>query len=176
MDIFNYSQHLKKQDDNNLSEFLKSNSNEFLNDEFEIKENTLIISEIDKIVILPYTIKKLNEILNANPDKFNSLEDVIRTNYVYNIRFFKNGPIARFREAFKLAREREFLSIKQSLDLAFECFFKSDLHPAIITSCKNLNQLDIYLSCLEYDELEDFKFFDIVFKIPPMLTKKEKAF
>lgn len=84
--------------------------------------------------------------------------------------------MARFREAYKLAKDKENMSFKGALDLAFECFFNSALHPAIISSCDNLNQLDVYLSCLEYDELEDFYFFDIIYKIPPLKQNKNDMF
>ena len=46
------------------------------------------------------------------------------------------------------------------------------MHPAIITACKNSNELDVYLSCLEYNELEDFTSFKIVFQGLPAISKK----
>lgn len=142
----------------------------------DIIENTLIISEQDKHVILPYTLKKLNSILKANPDKYIDIYDVIEKLFTKPIKYYKNAPVARFREAYKLAKDRENMSFKGSLDLAFECFFNASLHPAIISSCDNINQLDVYLSCLEYDELDDFYFFDIMYKIPPMKTNKTDLF
>lgn len=142
----------------------------------DLAENTLIISEQDQHVILPYTFKKLNNILKANPDKYTSIYDVIDKIYTKPIKYYKNAPVARFREAYKLAKDKEIMSIKGALDLAFECFFNSALHPAIISSCDNLNQLDVYLSCLEYDELEDFYFFDIIYKIPPLKSNKFDIF
>ncbi len=142
----------------------------------ELKENTLVISEQDQEVILPYNLKALNSLLKANPDKYKNIYDVIDINYKRPIKYYKNAPVARFREAYKLARDKENMSFKGSLDLAFECFFISSLHPAIISSCENLNQLDVYLSCLEYDELDDFYFFDILYKIPPMKTNKTDVF
>ncbi len=141
-----------------------------------IIENTLIISEQEKHVILPYTLKKLNNILKANPDKYTDIYDIIDKLYTKPIKYYKNAPIARFREAYKLAKDRENMSFKGSLDLAFECFFNTSLHPAIISSCENINQLDVYLSCLEYDELDDFYFFDIMYKIPPMKGNKVDFF
>ena len=133
-------------------------------------------SEQEKHVILPYTLKKLNNILKANPDKYTDIYDIIDKLYTKPIKYYKNAPIARFREAYKLAKDRENMSFKGSLDLAFECFFNTSLHPAIISSCENINQLDVYLSCLEYDELDDFYFFDIMYKIPPMKGNKVDFF
>lgn len=142
----------------------------------DLSENTLIISEQEKKVILPYSYKKLNNILKANPDKYSDIYDVIDKIFTKPIKYYKNAPVARFREAYKLAKDKESMSFKGALDLAFECFFNSALHPAIISSCDNLNQLDVYLSCLEYDELEDFYFFDIIYKIPPLKTNKTDMF
>ena len=147
-----------KTDSKNKSEESNSKIDSDLIRHRDLAENTLIISEQDQHVILPYTFKKLNNILKANPDKYTSIYDVIDKIYTKPIKYYKNAPVARFREAYKLAKDKENMSIKGALDLAFECFFNSALHPAIISSCDNLNQLDVYLSCLEYDELEDFIF------------------
>ena len=53
-------------------------------------------------------------------------------------------------------------------------FSNYNLHPAVITACKNLNELDIYLSCLEFNELEDFRFFKVVYDVLPVVNKKNK--
>ena len=63
-------------------------------------------------------------------------------------------------------------TLLQAVDLATELFFNYNLHPAIITACKNSNELDVYLSCLEYNELEDFTSFKIVFQGLPAVSKK----
>ena len=44
-------------------------------------------------------------------------------------------------------------SIIFSLNLATELVFNYNLHPAIITACRNLDELDIYLDCLENKQL-----------------------
>ena len=53
-----------------------------------------------------------------------------------------------------------------------ELFINYNLHPAIITACNSLNELDIYLACLEDDTLEDFKFFSIKYEIAPIASSK----
>lgn len=133
-------------------------------------ENTLIISEIDKKVILPYSLDTIYETLKENK-KFKSVDEVINKVYTMPLKYFKNAPVARFREAYKLVKERENGTSKDALDLALELALNRNLHPAIITACKSLDELDIYLSCLEYNELDDFHFFKIVFKIPPFTNK-----
>lgn len=137
----------------------------------DLVENTLIISEIDEKVILPYTIKELNDILENHPSKYKSVKDIITHFYTKPLKIYKNSTVARFREAFKLIREHENGSITDALGLAFELAPKYSLHPAIITACKNIDELDIYLSCLEYNELDDFKYFKIVFNSLPTVRK-----
>lgn len=141
----------------------------------KILENTLIISEKNGNVILPYTIEKLNSALEKNPSKYKSLEDVVEKKYTIPIKYYKNSSVARFKETFKLVRERNKGPLKYAWDLALESFFNHDLHPAIISACKSIDELDIYLSCLEYDELEDFKFFKIIFDVLPTLNRKKKV-
>ena len=41
------------------------------------------------------------------------------------------------------------------------------MYPAIITACKSLNELDIYLDCLQENELSDFDCFEIKFELAP---------
>ena len=52
--------------------------------------------------------------------------------------------------------------------------FKYELNPIIICACRNLDELDIYLDCLEENELYDFKCFDINFEIMPKISKNTK--
>ena len=64
-------------------------------------------------------------------------------------------------------KKKENATILESLDLALELTFNNSLHPAIIAACRNLNELDIYLDCLEKNELENFKLFDIKYEVLP---------
>lgn len=138
-------------------------------------ENTLLISEIDDKVVLPYTIEDLNNELATNPDKYENLEDIINTVYTKPFKYYSHSSLMRFKEAFKLVREREHGSFYQALDLALELYSNYNLHPAIITACKTLNELDVYLSCLEYNELDDFHFFKTIFKFRPTALKTSKT-
>ncbi len=131
----------------------------------QYKENSLIISETTGNVILPYYINDLN-------GKNKSSQQIIQEDYTLPIDLFKPAFASRFREAFKLAHYKEKKSIAFSLNLATELMFNYNLHPAIITACRNLDELDIYLDCLENNETEKFKCFDIIFEIPPIISKK----
>lgn len=139
-----------------------------------IIENTLIISETKGKVFLPYTIDSLNDILKNNSDKYSNIEEVIESEYTLPFDIFKNPAVARFREAFKLIRQKENGSIKEAFDLGMELLFNYNLHPSIISACKNLDELDIYLDYLENNETQKFDFFKIVFDIAPVIVKKNK--
>lgn len=78
----------------------------------DIIENTLIISESTGTIILPYTIIELQNILEDNKDKYNSYEEIIRDLYVKPVSYYKNFPFSRFREAYRLIRQKELGSIR----------------------------------------------------------------
>ena len=80
--------------------------------------------------------------------------------------------MARFKEAYKLVKNREKASVFKALSLGFELFGNYSLHPAIITACNSLDELDIYLACLDENDLDDFKFFNIKYEVSLALTQK----
>ena len=151
------------------------NSIESLQKYKDLKENTLIISEIDKIVKLPFTIKELENILNKKPSSYSSVYEVIAKNYTIPISHYRFSAFSRFRETYKLVVQKEHGSKKKAILLSLEMFANYNLHPAIITACKNLDELDIYLSCLEDNKLEEFKLFDIKFICLPTVEKNNKS-
>ena len=140
--------------------------------ETENLENTLVIDEVNSQVILPYNLKDLYNLLKHDTT-YNTINDAINSIYRKPLSYYKKAPVARFREAYKLIKNREHGSTKEAIDLGLELMFNGKLHPAIITSCKTLDQLDIYLSCLEYNELNDFHFFKILYKALPDAKKKK---
>lgn len=133
-------------------------------------ENTLIISDIRGKVNLPYTIEKIKEILLNNKKQYSSFEDVIEKKYTIPLKKYKMASISRFREAYKLVIEKEHGSRLKALSLALEMFSTYNLHPAIITACSSLDELDIYLACLDDNTLDDFKYFDIKYEIAPIAS------
>jgi len=139
-----------------------------------LQENTLIISEKTGKVTLPFTIFEIKDILKKDSSNFNSIQDVIDKNYTIPLEVYKNAPLARFKEAFKLIKYKEKGSLKNAFDLGFELFFNYNLNPAIITACKNLDELDIYLSYLEDAKISDFKCFNIVYEYSPLVITKPK--
>ena len=75
----------------------------------------------------------------------------------------------------KLARDRENYSFIDAVAIATEMMKKRFLHPAIISACRNLNELDVYLDCLDKNELEDFKIFNVKYELYPMVVKSNKS-
>lgn len=162
---FKNSQTIEKVDNIATSEDLTVSSDDV---DSSYIENTLIISELKGKVILPYKMETVKQILlNEN---YSSISDVIEKLYTIPIKNYKFASVARFREAYKLMIEKEHSSKLKAISLASELFGNYNLHPAIITACNSLDELDIYLACLEDDVLSDFKFFDIKYEIPPAVA------
>lgn len=148
-------------------------------DEEKVIENslednkTLVISEEDGKVYLPYTKEDIKKDISEN--KGAKISEVIDQNYVLPLDKYKNSMRARFREGYNLMYYREKKSKRSAIMLGIELMFESNLHPAIISACKTLEELDIYLDCLEDNELEKFSCFKIIYKSLPTLHKNNKA-
>lgn len=131
--------------------------------------NTLLISEKEKSVYLPYSEKEILQYLEQFPDKYSSFEDVVKREFIISIEYFNQRPIlARFREVYTLIRDKESKSAFEALEMAIKIMFTSSLNPAIIAACKTQKQLENYLYCLEHDKLDDFNDFLILYRISPL--------
>lgn len=133
--------------------------------------NILTVSEKDQKAYLPFFYSEIKEIYQ-NSNDYATLQDVVNNLYIVPLDRFRNSAIARFKESFHLMRNKEKSSITKALDLALELMFKYELNPIVIAACRNLDELDIYLDCLEENELQDFSCFEIKFEVMPKLTKK----
>lgn len=134
----------------------------------------LLISEKEQKAYLPYKYNKVKNIFENSKDKYKTMQDVINDLYIIPLSKFKNSSISRFREAFHLIRNKENSSITKALDLGLELMFKYELNPIVIAACRNLDELDIYLDCLDNNELYEFSCFDIKFEVMPQISKKNK--
>lgn len=131
--------------------------------------DTLVVSEKDQKAYLPYKYFEIENLYKNSSNKFNSLEDVVKKLYIVPLTRFKNSSFSRFREAFNLIKNKENGSIVKALDLGLELMFKYNLNPIIIAACRNLNELDIYLDCLDENELYDFDCFTVKFEVNPKI-------
>jgi len=154
---------------------IEQNNNNSL-EENSYVENTLVISEKSGTVILPFQLSTLKqELMNSN-NNYSSIDEIIKKDYSLPISLFKNPFVARFRESYKLMRKKEKSSIKEAFDLGLELMFNYNLHPAIISACKNIDELDIYLDYLDSGETNKFKFFKVLFEIAPSVVKSKHEF
>lgn len=135
----------------------------------ENDNNILIISEKEQKAYLPYKYNDVKTIFTENINTYKTMQDVVDDIYTVPLSRFKNSSISRFKEAFTLIRNKEKGSITKGLDLGLELMFKYNLNPVIIAACRNLDELDIYLDCLEEEETSDFDCFEIKFEIAPHL-------
>lgn len=161
-------------DNDNKSNYILSNIDSSTSLCNTLVNNTLVISEIKNQVILPYNLENVKVYFNNNLDKYSTIDEVIKQNYIYPISHFKPFAISRFKEAYILMRKREHSSRMNALSLAFELLTNYNLHPAIIASCKSIDDLDIYLACLEDNRLDSFDKFKIKYEIPPAKIKESK--
>ncbi|MCI8636800.1 MAG: hypothetical protein HFJ36_02915 [Clostridia bacterium] len=159
-----------------LNSFVKENITKTANRidiEIEPKDNNLlIVSEKDQKAYLPFFYSEVKDIYNNSNNKYETLQDVVDNLYVVPLSKFKNSSISRFRESFFLVKNKAKGSITKALDLGLELMFRYDLNPVVIAACRNLDELDIYLDCLEENELYDFSCFEIKFEIMPQLAKQ----
>lgn len=157
---------------NNIDERETKDDNKIVNENDVnniIKDNdTLVISDKDQLVYLPYTKE---EILECQK-KYNSsdINEIIKEFYTLPLSKFKYPLIARFREVFNLARKSK-KSIPESFSLSIELYLENRLNPAVVAACKNFDELDIYLDYLESNELDKFDIFKIVFDSAPVIKK-----
>ena len=137
--------------------------------------DTLLISEILDKVILPYTAEEIKKILEDD-NNYETAQQVIDNKFTRPLSDYKFQAWSRYNETIKLAKETEECSSVNSISLAFEMMTKRYLHPSIITACRNLNELYVYLDCLEKDEIDDFKIFNIKYELHPVVVKESLDF
>lgn len=136
--------------------------------------NILIISEKEQKAYLPFFYSEVKNIFQNSNNQYQTMQDVVDDLYIVSLDKFKNSAIARFREAFHLIRNKEKGSITKALDLGLELMFNYSLNPIVVAACRNLDELDIYLDCLEENELYDFNCFEIKFEVMPQYVKNRK--
>ena len=131
--------------------------------------NILRISEKENKVYLPYSNKEIKSYLVQFPEDYNCAEDVIQKEFIFPLNYYINHPVlSRFRESYSLIRDREAKSIMEAIKYSMNLMFTYELNPTIIAACKTQEQLENYLACLESNQLDDFKDFEIKFEISPL--------
>ena len=160
-----------------INKYLNEKNNNIINytytSSISYNNSTLIISEKENKVFLPYSKSELQLYLEQFQNDYYSLEDVINKEFILPLDYYLKSPsIARFRETYSLIRDREGKSFIDSLKYATNIMFYSKLNPTIIAACKTQEQLENYISCLEKNKVDDFKDFNIKFEISPNIITK----
>ncbi len=164
-------------DENSKDETIKNKilskkdfDNKLLKIENAIEDNrTLVISERLQKIYLPYKVSELTNYVESYPGSYNSLKDVVAQEFILPFDYFRKHPSkSRFTEAYNLLKNREGRNFMKSVSYAFRLLNKNNLNPAIIASCKTQHELDSYLYYLDSDNLNNFKFFDIIYEVNPM--------
>lgn len=157
--------------ENTKTEEIKESENNAYKFVSTVEDNdTLLISEKQGRIFLPYTVNDLKEYINEYPEEYKSLSDVVNQEYIVSIDKYKNQTISRFKEMYCLMRDIEMKSIIESFKRAVEIMFNSSINPAIIAACKSEEQVNNYIRCLERNDLNSFKDFKIVFDVAPINT------
>ncbi len=137
--------------------------------EKDISNNTLLISEKENKIFLPYTNQEISLYLQQYPDEYHSYEEVIKKEFILPLDYYMKHPvIARFKEAYSLIRDRESKSVIDAFKFAVDIMFHYELNPVIIAACKTQEQLENYMDCLDRNKLDDFKDFNIKFEVSPL--------
>ena len=129
--------------------------------------NSLIISEKDGLVYLPFKVEDLKKEYIEKHKKYKGLIDLINHEYILPINKYKNTVTSRFKEAYSLMVNKEKESALSGLELGLEVAFNYSLHPAVISACKSLNELDEYLDALDAKDMSSFKRFKVEFEVLP---------
>lgn len=130
--------------------------------------DTLLISEKQGKIFLPYTVNDLEQYLEEYPDEYKSLSDVVNQEYIVSIDKYRHQSISRFKEMYCLMRDVEMKSVIESFKKAVEVMFDTRINPTIIAACRTEEQVNNYIYCLERNDLDSFKDFKIVFDVAPM--------
>lgn len=125
---------------------------------------TLLISEKQNRVYLPYTIDELEAYARRFPAQYPSLETVVEKEYMLPLNtLYKHPAQARFSETYYLIRKRERKNFIIALIYAIIFVTKSELNPAVIAACKSKDELKEYMRCYKENKLDEFKHFKVVF-------------
>ncbi len=130
---------------------------------------TLLVSEKTGKIYLPYEKSDLSKYLKEKPTEYNSLQDVVKKEFILPFKAFKNQSTkTRFSETFNLLKNGNDYNFIKSVSYAFKVANKRNLNPVIISACKSKKDLENYISCLDTNNLKDFKSFDIIYEINPL--------
>lgn len=132
----------------------------------------LIISEKKDKVYLPYTLYDLEMYKKNYPTDYKSLSNVVSREFTLQLTPLVEHPYkARFKETYNLMRNKEGKSIIESFIHALKTTVKKNVNAAVIAACRSEEDLNRYVECLEDNDLENFKNFNIVYDMSLTIKK-----
>ncbi len=137
----------------------------------EADNETLIISEKNNKIYLPYKMSEIKNYMHSYPDSYTDASDVVKQEFILDLGEFMQHPSkSRFQETYTLIRNRDGKSVASAVLYGLKLVKKSNLSPAVIAACKHKEELDRYLNCLKENKLDEFKSFNIMYEINPHKT------
>lgn len=137
----------------------------------EADNETLIISEKNNKIYLPYKMSEIKNYMHSYPDSYKDASDVVKQEFILDLSEFMQHPSkTRFQETYTLIRNRDGKSVASAVLYGLKLVKKSNLSPAVIAACKHKDELDRYLNCLKENKLDEFKAFNIMYEINPHKT------
>ena len=138
-------------------------------EEGKYDNETLLISERTEKIYLPYKTSDLLNYIHSYPHLYNSLSDVVKQEFILPYTYFTEHPSkTRFSEAYNLIRNREGKNFISATLFAIKISRYHNLNPAIVASCKNREELELYIDCLNSNRLDKFKNFSIAYEVNPL--------
>ena len=128
----------------------------------DLQEKELIIKKSLGIAILPYSISDLDELFLDDPEKYSSIQDIIDQEYTVQLKDFENSSITRYKEAFKLAKDKSNYTFSQAANFAKKLLIENEVTSLIIASCRTVEELEFYIECLNNNKLDNFHYFKII--------------
>lgn len=125
-------------------------------------EKVLFISYKDNYAILPYSTKDLEQFFSSNPEKYSSLQDIIDKEYTISLENYKFDSSSVYDECMNIAKQSPDYSALKAIKFANNAKKYENANPIIIKACKSLDEIELYLNCLENNNLENFTLFKIV--------------
>ena len=127
-----------------------------------LQEKVLIINRKKGIAILPYSISDLDEVFLDNPEKYSSIQDIIDKEYTISLNDYENTSISRYKEAFKLAKDKSNYSFSQAANFAKNLLIETRISTLLIAAFKDVKELEFYLECLNSNQIDSFTSFKII--------------
>ena len=134
--------------------------------EAEADNENLIISERMQKIYLPYKVSELITYIESYPNVYESLQDVVKKEFILPFNYFMKHPYkSRFSETYNIVKNREGKNSIKAFCYSLKVSKRNNLNPAIIASCKSLNELETYLYYLDSNNTKKFKFFNIIYEV-----------